>query len=222
MDRVLSQWSNTNLTGQDQQSRPRLGPQKFTQLIEYTTASYIPNAIIKLQNSVEAIHECRSRRLQLNPAKTELIWFGSKASLKKTVHFDLNLYIRADIIKPVGVVRDLGVFSLLREWTEHGSACKDRRPQLFFHPRRLKSVRRILGREVTLGLVSAIVTTRLDYVTTVTRTNSVFAGLPQATIDPQRVKNAAAILIAGIGTRDHITPPVLRSLHWLPIKLRIQ
>ena len=29
----------------------------------------------------------------------------------------------------------------------------DRRPQLFFHLRRLKSVRRILGREVTVGLV---------------------------------------------------------------------
>ena len=86
----------------------------------------------------------------------------------------------------------------------------------FFHLRRLKSVLRILGREVTLGLVSAFVTTRLDYC------NSVLAGLPQASIDPlQRVQNAAARLVAGIGTRDHITP-VLRSLHWLPIKLRIQ
>ena len=85
----------------------------------------------------------------------------------------------------------------------------------FFHLRRLKSVRRILGAEVTSGLVSAFVTTRLDYC------NSVLAGLPQSMIDPlQRVQNAAAILVAGTGTRDHITP-VLRSLHWLPIKFRI-
>ena len=82
-----------------------------TQLIEYTTASNIPNAIMKLQNCVESIHEwCRSRRLQLNPAKTELIWFESKASLEKTAHLDLKLYIGADVIKPVGVIRDLGVF----------------------------------------------------------------------------------------------------------------
>ena len=74
---------------------------------------------------------------------------------------------------------------------------------------------RILGREVTLGLVSAFVTTRLDYC------NSVLAGLPQVTIDPlQPVQNAVAGLVAGIGTRDHITP-VLRSLHCLPIRLRI-
>ena len=66
----------------------------------------------------------------------------------------------------------------------------------------------VLGREVTLGL--AFVTTRLDYC------NSVLAGLPQASIDPlKRVQNAAARLVAGIGTWDHITP-VLRSLHWLP------
>ena len=81
------------------------------QIIEYTTASNISNATMKLQNCVESIHECcRSRRLQLNPAKTELIWFGSKASLKKTALFDLNLYIGTDVIKPVGVVLDLLVF----------------------------------------------------------------------------------------------------------------
>ena len=113
------------------------------------------------------IHEwCRSRRLQLNPAKTELIWFGSKASLKKTVHIDLNLYIGTDIIKPV--VRDLGVF--LDSELNLDQHVKTVIRSCFFHLRRLKLVRRILGREVTLGLVSAFVTTRLDYC------NSVLAG----------------------------------------------
>ena len=37
----------------------------------------------------------------------------------------------------------------------------------------------------------------------------------------QRVQNTAARLVAGTGTRDHITP-VLRSLHWLQIRLCIQ
>ena len=84
----------------------------------------------------------------------------------------------------------------------------------FFHLRRLKSVQPILGAEVTSGLVSAFVTTRLDYC------NSVLAGLLQSTIDPlQRVQNAAARHVAGTGTRDHITP-VLQSIHWLPIKFR--
>ena len=47
--------------------------------------------------------------ISLNLAKTELIWFGSKASLKKTVDLDLNLYIGADVIKPVSVVQDIRV-----------------------------------------------------------------------------------------------------------------
>ena len=79
-----------------------------TQLIEQTTIPGIPGTIMKLQCCIEATQEtCKSRRLQLNSAKTELIWFGSKANLKKMADLDLNLYIRADVIKPVSVVRDL-------------------------------------------------------------------------------------------------------------------
>ena len=82
-----------------------------TQMIEQTTVPGIPVTIMKLQSCIGATQEwCKSRRLQLNPAKTELIWFGSKANLKKMADLDLNLYIGADVIKPVSVVRDLGVF----------------------------------------------------------------------------------------------------------------
>ena len=98
---------------------------------------------------------------QLNPAKTELIRIGSKASLKKTVHLDLNVYVGADVIKPVGVVRDLGV--LLDAELNMDQNVKPVVRSCFSHLRRLKSVRRIFGREVTLGLVWAFVTTRLDY-----------------------------------------------------------
>ena len=115
---------------------------------------------------------------------------------------DLNLYIGADVIKPVSVVRDLGVFEFLDSELSMHHHINTVVRSCFFHLRRLKSVRRILGAEV-----SAFVTTRLDYC------NSVFAGLPQSTIDPlQRVQNAAARLVARTGTRDHITP-VLPSLH---------
>ena len=82
----------------------------------------------------------------------------------------------------------------------------------FFNPRRLKPIRRIIGVDVTSGLVSAFVTT----------CNSILAALPQSSIDPlQRVQNAAARLITGTGTREHITS-ALRSLHWFPVKFRIE
>ena len=85
-----------------------------TQMIEQTTIPGIPGTIMRLQSCIEATQEWyKSRRLQLNPAKTELIWFESKANLKKMADLDLNLYIGADVIKPVKVVRDLGVDSEL-------------------------------------------------------------------------------------------------------------
>ena len=141
-----------------------------TQMIEQTTVPGIPGTIMKLQSCIEATHEwCKSRRLQLNPAKTELIWFGSKANLKKMADLDLNLYIGADVIKPVSVVRDLGVFLDSELSMRHHINTVVR--SCFFHIRRLTSVRRILGADVTSGLVSTFVTTRLDYC------NSVLAGL---------------------------------------------
>ena len=81
----------------------------------------------------------------------------------------------------------------------------------FLHLRRLRSVRRQLGRDVSARLVSTRVLSRLDYC------NVVLAGLPTATFAPlQRVLNAAARLVLDLKPRDLATP-ALRELHWLPI-----
>jgi len=110
-------------------------------------------------------------------------------------------------------VRDLGVL-LDQELSVKQHINKVTR-NCFFQIRRLKQVRRILGPEITTSLITAFVTSRLDFC------NSVLAGLPKLTIAPlQRVQNAAARLITGIGRHDHVTP-ALRKLHWLPIPYRI-
>jgi len=49
-----------------------------------------------------------SRRLQLNAAKTELIWFGSKTTLRQSLPGARVLTIDV-VLQPVEVVRDLGV-----------------------------------------------------------------------------------------------------------------
>ena len=57
-----------------------------------------------------AIHGwCSARRLQLNPSKTEVIWFGTKASVKKMEDIDLSLHVGNDVIGSASSVRDLGV-----------------------------------------------------------------------------------------------------------------
>ena len=157
---------------------------------------------------------CSSRRLQLNASKTELIWFGSRFSLKKLTENDLTLELDSGSIHPVSVVRDLGVMldcelSMKQHVTKVASSC-------FYHLRRLKQIRRLVGQEVTAQLVSAFILSRLDYC------NAVLAGLPRATTDPlQRVQNAAARLVLNLRLRDHVTP-ALRQLHWLPVAGRIR
>ena len=65
-------------------------------------------------------------------------------------------------------------------------------------------------------LVLALITPRLYYC------NSVFAGLPQSTLEPlQSVQNAAARLVFDLHHRDHVSP-YLMQLHWLPVRSRVQ
>jgi len=67
----------------------------------------------------------------------------------------------------------------------------------FYHLRRLRSIRGCLAREVTAQLVSAYITSWLDYC------NSILANLPASTLVPlQRVLNAAAHLVMNLGPRD--------------------
>jgi len=77
----------------------------------------------------------------------------------------------------------------------------------FFQLRHLCQIRRVAGTDVTKRLVSAVVLSRLDYC------NAALAGLPQTTLRLlQRTLNAAARLVANLGSRDHITP-AMKELH---------
>ena len=166
-----------------------------------------------METVIDVEINCSSRRLQHNPKKTELIWFGSAANLRKLNPANMSLNIDGIIIRQADTVRDLGAYfdsemamrSLVSRLTR---SC-------FYHLRRLRSIRRNLDRGVTQQLVSAFILSRLDYC------NVLLADLPAATIAPlQRVQNAAARLVLDLKPFDHITH-ALFTLHWLPIKFRI-
>ena len=184
------------------------------QLYRSGRISEIGNIRYQLCRCVTDIRDwCSSRRLQLNASKTELQWFGSRANLRKLSSADLTLSVDDDVIKPVTIVRDLGVYldaelTMKQHINRVVSSC-------FFQLRRLRQIRRSAGEEVTKRLVTALVLSRLDYC------NAALAGLPESTIRPlQRVQNAAARLITNTKPSDHITS-VLMRLHWLSIKSRI-
>ena len=78
-----------------------------TQLIGCAKISDVVSSTIdRLQRCVTAVGDwCAFRRLQLNPSKTELVWFGSHVSLRKIAANDLSLRVGNDVVTPVDAVR---------------------------------------------------------------------------------------------------------------------
>ena len=102
---------------------------------------------------------CASRRLQLNAAETELIWFGSRAALQKP-SADRSLTVDSVVIHPSNVVRDLGVLldselTMKPHINKLVSTC-------FYHLRRLRQLKRHVNRDVMKQLVSALILSRID------------------------------------------------------------
>ena len=86
----------------------------------------------------------------------------------------------------------------------------------FLELRRIASIRSCLSGSACAKVVAALIISRLDYC------NSSLIGLSDEDLYRlQRVQNCAARLISGKHKRDHISP-VLRELHWLPVKHRCQ
>ena len=157
---------------------------------------------------------CASKRLQLNTKKTEVMWFGTATNFGKLSSADKLIHVGPDTISPSTVIRDLGVYfngelNMKAHVSRVARAC-------FYQLRRLRPLRRQIGQAVTTRLVTAFVLSRLDYC------NAILAELPASTLAPlQRVLHAAARLVFDLKPRDHVTP-ALQTLHWLPIKQRIQ
>ena len=93
--------------------------------------------------------------------KTEVIWFGSKANLVKLKAIDCSLSVSSETVQPVHVFRDLGVLldaqlTMKQHINKVTAVC-------YYQLRRLRQIRRRVGPEVTIQLVLAVVTSRLQF-----------------------------------------------------------
>jgi len=175
-----------------------------------------PSALLELQNTITNCVDdvsmwMRSNRLQLNTAKTEILWSTTGQRSHQLPQSPLRVGI--DEVIPTSVVRDLGIYidydvSMRSHVTRTVSAC-------FAVLRQLRSIRRSVPRSVFQSLVASLVLTRLDY------GNSILAGIPQYQLKRlQSVMNAAAWLVFSSSRYEPITP-LLRQLHWLKAAERI-
>jgi hypothetical protein len=152
-----------------------------------------------------------SNRLQMNTAKTEVLWCSSARRQHQLSTEPVR--VGRDNVIPAASVRDLGIFidsdvSMRTHVSRTVSAC-------FSILRHLRSLRRSVTESVFQSLVASFVLKKLDY------GNATLAGVPAHQIHRlQAVMNAAARLIFHTSRHDHITP-LLRRLHWLRAPERI-
>ena len=84
----------------------------------------------------------------------------------------------------------------------------------YFELRRLASIRRFLTRTATATLVSAFSLSRIDYCDSL-----LFGSTQDVTSHLQRIENCATSVILHLQMSSSITIH-LKSLHWLPVKVR--
>ena len=152
-----------------------------------------------------------SNFLLLNSEKTEILIFGPKTSSRNNLEYCLTL--DGCSVKSSSSVRNLGVlFDTNLSFEGHvTSICKT----AFFHLKNISKLRHMLSMKNAEQLVHAFMTSRLDYC------NALLGGCPAYLINKlQLVQNAAARVLTRTRKYDHISP-VLSTLHWLPVKHRI-
>jgi len=183
-----------------------------TQVYGFSHPSAASQLQLKLLACVEEVSMwMRSNRLQLNPAKTEVLWLSSSRMQFSIPQSAFS--VGNNVISSSPVVHDLGIYldsglTMTAHISKTVSNC-------FVALRQIRSVRRSLPTQVTLSLVIALVLTRLDC------GNAVIAGLPARQLNRlQSVLYAAARLIYRARKFDHVMP-LLRELHWLPVTERI-
>ena len=115
-------------------------------------------------------------------------------------------------VKVADAVRNLGVFfdRQLSMSAQVAAVCRS----VYHQIRQLRPLKRCLTVEASNTLTHAFISSRLDY------GNALYCGIAEALIIRlQSVQNAAARLVTDVGRREHMTP-VLRQLHWLPVRQR--
>ena len=175
-----------------------------------------PDRISELLNSMQScISDVKAwataNMLKLNDSKTELMLVTSKRS-KNLHNLTTSITMRNAQIPFKQSVKNLG-FTLNCHLTMNAHVSNIART-CYFGLHRLASIRRFLTSTATATLVSAFVLSRIDYCNSL-----LFGSTHDVTSHLQRIQNYAARVILRLPMSSSITIH-LKSLHWLPVKVR--
>ena len=175
-------------------------------------AESLPLVISNIQNCVTDIKSwMTANMLQLNMDKTEVLVLMNK-SLRNPITMN-KIKIDSIDISTASSVRNLGVIfdTALSSEAFVNSICKSAWFNLF----NISKSRRSLTTDAAKILIQAYVMSKIDYC------NSLLYGIPDKLLNRiQRIQNYAARVVLRLHKFSHITP-ALATLHWLPVKRRI-
>ena len=143
--------------------------------------------------------------------RVNFLIIGTSQQISK-VHID-GVRIGLYDVKPSATARNLGVYfdTNLNMETQVINVCKSTYYLLY----NLRRIRKYFDQESMKLVVQALITSKLDYC------NGLLFGMPDTLISKlQRVQNACAKLVY-CQSKFTSTAPLLRELHWLPVRQRI-
>ena len=143
----------------------------------------------------------RRAKLKLNPSKTKFLLIGTKLQREKFLNNCPCLLLGQDT-SPSTSAKNLN-------FRKHISQT------CFYHIRDLRGIRKSLSLDLAKQIAVALVNSKLDYC------NSLFHNMPEKDIARlQRVQNCLARVVTK-APRFSRSVPILKRLHWLPVKFRI-
>jgi len=153
-----------------------------------------------------------TNKLKMNDDKTEVIAIGTKLKINSCSIKEIS-FNNCTIKFSDSAVRNLGVYidPYLSLETHVNNLCRS----LYVQLRRIGKIRKYLTIQAANKLAVAFILSRLDYC------NSLLAGLPDEKIYKlQRIQNSAARMVLR-KSKYSSASSLLRELHWLPVKARI-
>ena len=184
------------------------------------TQIYRASDVVNVHPVIDSLCNCISdvstwmscNKLKLNEDKTEIMLVGSNAKVKAiNIH---SVFLCGETIKVANEVKNLGVYMDQNlSMDKHISYI---RKICYLELRKIAHLRPYLTIEATNKLVCSFVSSRLDYC------NSLFGALQNNKIARlQQIQNHAARIVSKTAKREHISP-ILKELHWLPVKSRVE
>ena len=187
-----------------------------TQLYDSALPKDLPSLSDNMSGCVENVSEWMEKsKLKMNDDKTEVLVVASSHRLKNENNELNNGLHVSDITIPFSKsVRNLGVYLdgqlSMEDHIKH--LCK----VLFFQLRRIAKIRHLLSVESANKLCVSLILSKLDYC------NSLLYGISDKHLAKlQRIQNSAARLVLRQDKRSNANE-LFKTLHWLPIKARIE